>query len=56
MRCLQERIAGVKLDGTVDKTHTPHTHTRTHTHTHTHAHAGKGIYSLSLIIFKGNVQ
>jgi len=30
MRCLQERIARIKLDGTVDKTHT-HTHnTRAH--------------------------
>ena len=49
MRCLQERIARIKLDGTVDKTHT-------HTHAHMRAHARKGIYIISFIILKGKVQ
>jgi len=49
MGCLQERIARLKLDGTIDKTHT-------HTHTHARAHARKGIYIISLIIFKGKVK
>jgi len=43
MRCLQERIARIKSDGTVDKTHT-------------RTHARKGIYIMNLIIFKGKVQ
>jgi len=45
MRCLQERTTRIKLDGTVDKTHT-----------HTHVRAGKGIFIIRFIIFKGKVQ
>ena len=56
MRCLQERIACIKLDGTLDKTHAhTYAHTHTHTHTHTHEHARKGIHIISLIIFKRKV-
>ena len=57
MRCLQERIANIKLDGTVDKNKT-HTHARVNTthHARTHARARKGIYIISLIIFKSKVK
>jgi len=57
MGCLQERIARVKLDGSVDKTHTyPHAHTHTSARTHTRTHARKGIYIITLIIFKSKVK
>ena len=47
MRCLQECIARIKLDDTVDKTHA---------HTQARTHARKGIYVISLIIFKRKVK